>query len=207
VDEVAVAEHPGAAALLRLFRHHGARPDDRVRLKIQREAAATFALQVALEAAETTPGLLVEVVPGGLAPLPADGWIDGPPPNLPRVPETPPGSGQAAMVELARDIYQALINGAGRPMRVDPLVAFKTHETLKREHTRSRDRKADAIQKSAYRLRASVATIERALPVGRDIGEAIQSVVRDLPKGSKPLIVVADYELECLQVIVSKPPA
>lgn len=204
VDEADASANPGAARLLRLFRHHGARPDDRVRVKLQREAAEVFVRQIALEAADTTPSLLVEVVPGGLASLPANGRIDGPPRNLPPVLECPPASGQAALVELASDIRLALC-GAGRPMRVDPLIALETHEAIKREHKRTRGRSAASIEKTAYRLRSSVDTVERVLPAGRGVNKAIQNALRNLPRGTKPLMVLADYDAKCLEVIVSKP--
>lgn len=46
VDEIDAAANPEAAELLRLFRHHGARPDDRVRVKLPLVAATSFSVQM-----------------------------------------------------------------------------------------------------------------------------------------------------------------
>ncbi len=190
---------PGAATLFRLFKRHGGDSVEHVRLKLPRIAALDLVDRVLQWAGEQElshlRGLrLSEIVPG-LTPLP-DGPIDGPPPNPPRKPAEIPSSGEAALVEVVRDIFTAAVRqGGGRPMRVDPLFARETLAEVRQGHKRAVSRRQPSpVEKAAYRLGVSVDTVERALPAGRDAENAIRAAVKSLPQGTAPLYAQVDYD-------------
>jgi hypothetical protein len=94
--------------------------------------------------------------------------------EIPSTRSAAPSAGFVAFVEILTDIAKAIRRGTGRPMEVDPLVAFDLY--LQEKQTRERGAKGSetSVERVAMQLGASSRVVDTALSRARPLAEAMQ---------------------------------